>query len=201
VFGFLSESPTGCRAAPRAECVLATQVVDVAGGNQRHLLRPGQLDQRRVDPLLHIEAGVLQLDVDVVAPKSGRAGRARPRRRRAGSPRAPCRHAPRGSRRERSSPWRSAPASSQSTRGGSSSPPDSRARIPDQVAVALGRGSEHGQVRVALLLNATVVADVQLEPMTGRTPACGLAVKFDRSGQRAMVGERDRRISIPPPAP
>jgi hypothetical protein len=43
--------------------VLVKQVVDVAGRDQRQPGRAGQLRELRVDPLLDLETGVLDLDV------------------------------------------------------------------------------------------------------------------------------------------
>ena len=47
--------------------VLGREVVDVAGGDERQLRLGGELDELRVDALLHVEAGVLELDVGRVA--------------------------------------------------------------------------------------------------------------------------------------
>ncbi len=60
------------------------EVVDVAGRDGRHARLARELDELRQDALLHVEVGVLQLDVDVVAAEHLlRAGRARRGRRRA----------------------------------------------------------------------------------------------------------------------
>src|SRR6185312_15887587 len=47
--------------------VVTGEVVDVAGADHRQPRVPGQVDQRRQDPRLHVDAAVLDLDVDVVA--------------------------------------------------------------------------------------------------------------------------------------
>ena len=47
--------------------ILVPQVVDVARHDGRQPALLGELDQLRVDPLLHLEVRVLQLHVDVVA--------------------------------------------------------------------------------------------------------------------------------------
>ena len=49
--------------------VLGGQVVDVAGRDERQLRFGGELDELRVDALLHVEARVLELDVGAVAPE------------------------------------------------------------------------------------------------------------------------------------
>jgi hypothetical protein len=43
--------------------ILLQQVVDVAGGDQRQAAVLGQLCKLRIDPLLHLDARVLHLDV------------------------------------------------------------------------------------------------------------------------------------------
>ena len=47
--------------------VLVAEVVDIAGRDRREPGRGGELVELRQDPLLHVEVGVLELDVDVVA--------------------------------------------------------------------------------------------------------------------------------------
>ena len=47
--------------------VLVAEVVDVAGGDERQPGRLGELRELRVDPLLRLEPGVLDLDVGRVA--------------------------------------------------------------------------------------------------------------------------------------
>jgi hypothetical protein len=67
-------------------------------------------------------------------------------------------------------------------------------REPDQVGVALVRLRQDGQVRVALLLAAAVVRDVELAADDRLDPLLlRLAMKLDRAGERAVVGESDRR--------
>src|SRR5262249_11993366 len=64
----------------------------------------------------------------------------------------------------------------------------------DQVRVARVRLGQQRQVRVTLLLRPPVVGDIaltadqRLDALLGRLP-----VELDRAGQRAVVGERDRR--------
>ena len=48
-------------------CVLVLQVVDVAGRDERKPRLAGERDELRVDALLDLEPGVLELDVRVVA--------------------------------------------------------------------------------------------------------------------------------------
>ena len=64
----------------------------------------------------------------------------------------------------------------------------------DEVRVALVRLREQREVRVALRLGAAVVRDVDLAP-DDRLHArlARLAVELDRSCERAVIGERDRR--------
>ena len=98
--------------------VLVAQVVDVAGRDGREARRRRELDELRQDPLLHVEVGVLELDVDVVAPEDLREpvelGGAR---RRCGSPRAPCRRGPHRQPESAITPAACRSSSSQSTRG------------------------------------------------------------------------------------
>ena len=98
--------------------VLVAEVVDIAGRDRREPGRGGELGELRQDPRLDVEVGVLELDVDVVAAEYLREPvELGSRRRRAGSPRAPCRRGPRGSPRARSRPAECRSSSSQSTRG------------------------------------------------------------------------------------
>ncbi len=172
--------------------VLAPEVVDVAGGNERHLLSTGQLDEVRVDPLLHVETGVLQLDVDVVAPED----LGEPVELGLGVVRAIL------LQRLADSPRKTSGEDDQAFRVALEQLPiDARAVVValqvaergelDQIAIALVRGGQHGQVGVALFLHAAVVADVQLRA-DHRLDAllAGLAIELDRPGQRAVVGER-----------
>ena len=58
------QSSASCESASSAR-----EVVDVAGRDERQARLGGELDELRVDPLLHVEARVLELDVGVVAPE------------------------------------------------------------------------------------------------------------------------------------
>ena len=101
------ERVPGLDAEQRLVCarVLVAEVVDVAGGDERQPGRLRDLRERGVDPLLHLEAGVLDLEVDGVLPEDVGEPRRPPPRPRAGSrSRAPCRRGPRGSLRARSGP-------------------------------------------------------------------------------------------------
>ena len=174
--------------------VLVPEVVDVAGGDERQAGRPGELRERGIDPLLHIEAGVLDLQVDGVAPEDVDEPRdfrlglgalpvlerlADPAREAAGERDEPLRV-----RREEV-------------------PVDARLVVValeeagrgelDQVRVALVRLGQQRQVRVALPLRQPVVghvdlaAEERLDPLLPR-----LAVELDRAGEGAVVGERHR---------
>ena len=187
----------GLDAEQRLVCarVLVQEVVDVAGGDERQPGRLGELRELRVDPLLRLEPGVLDLDVGRVAaedldePVEVAGGVLRPVLLER------LRDAAREAAGEHDEPLR-VPLEQL--------PVDPRLVVValqvaergelDQVRVALVRLGEDGQVRVALLLPAAVVGDVdlaaddRLDPLLAR-----LAVELDRAGQRAVVGERDGR--------
>ena len=126
----LSESPDWMQSSASWEAASsASQVVDVAGGDERQAApRRRGPHELRVDARLHVEARVLQLDVGRVAAEDLRepveVGLARPG---PCSPRAPCRRGPRGSRRARSGPSRAARAAPSRRAACSSSPRGSRA--------------------------------------------------------------------------
>ena len=173
--------------------VAGVQVVDVAGRDERQLRLSGELDELRVDHLLHVEAGVLQLDVDVVAPEDLRepvelgAGVLGPvlleRLADAAGEAAG----------ERDQPARVALEQL---------PVDARLGVValevaeraelDQVRVAGVRLGEQRQVRVAAGARLAVVGDVDLAADDRLDPLLpGGLVEVDRAGERAVVGERD----------
>ncbi len=173
--------------------VRVVQVVDVAGGDERKPRLLGELRELRVDARLLLEAGVLDLDVDVVAPEDLRqpveVGGGVLRTALLERPADPAGEAA----GERHDPVRvrlEVP------------PVDPRLVVValevggrgelDQVPVALVRLGQQGQVRVALLLARGVVADVDLAA-DQRLDAglLGLLVELDGAGERAVVGERD----------
>ena len=175
--------------------VLVQEVVDVAGRDERQLPLFGERDEVRVDPRLRLEVRVLELDVDVVAAEDLRQpvelglGVLRPAllERLA--------DAAREAAGERDQARRVALEQL---------PVDARlvvvalevaeARELDQVAVARVVGREEREVRVALLLRAPVVGDVDLAA-EDRLHAllARLLVELDRAGERAVIGERDGR--------
>ena len=175
--------------------VLVAQVVDVAGGDRRQPALLGERDELRVDPLLHVEVRVLELDVDVVAPEDllepvelrlgvGRAALLERLADAAGE-----------AARERDQPG-AVPLEQL--------PVDARLVVValevaergelDQVRVALVRLGEEREVRLALLLRVPVVGDVDLAA-DERLDALvsGRLVEVDRAGERAVVGEPDGR--------
>ncbi len=171
------------------------QVVDVAGGDERQLRLGRELDELRVDPLLYLEARVLELDVGVVAPEHLRQpvevgrrvlGPALLERLADAAGEAPG---------ERDQPARIALEQL---------PVDARLRVValevaeraqlDQVRIAGVRLGQERQVRVAARARVAVVGDVdlaaddRLDPLVARR-----LVEVDRAGERAVVGERHRR--------
>ena len=172
--------------------VLVAEVVDVARCDERQTGLLGELGELRVDPRLLGEAGVLDLDVDVVAAEDlrqavevGRGVLGAALLERAGD-------AAREAAGERDEPLRMrlqmAPVHARlvvvalEVAGGGEL---------DQVPVALvGLGQER-QVRVALLLLGRVVADVHLtadQRLDALLP--GVLVELHGAGERAVVGER-----------
>ena len=169
------------------------EVVDVAGRDERQLRLGGELDELRVDALLHLEARVLQLDVGALAPEDLRqpveVGA------RVGGPVLLERlaDAPREAAGQGDQPFRV---------GLQQLPVDARLRVValekaergelDQVGVPLVRLGQQRQVRVAARAGVAVVGDVdlaaddRLDPLLRR-----LLVEVDRAGERAVVGERD----------
>ncbi len=175
--------------------VLVAEVVDVAGSDEREARVRGELREQRVDPRLLREAGVLHLDVDVVAPEDLRETVE------VGSGilwttfLQGFTHSAREAPGERHEPLRVS---------GQVAPVDARLVVValeesgrgelDQVPVALVRLGEERQVRVALLLLGRVVADVDLaadQRLDALLP--GVLVELDGAGERAVVGERDGR--------
>ena len=171
------------------------EVVDVARRDERELCLGGELDELRVDALLDVEAGVLELDVGVLAAEDlgepvevgARVGRpvllerlADPSREAAG---------------ERDQAGRV---------GLEQLPVDARLREValevaergelDEVRVALVRLGEERQVRVAAGARAAVVGDVDLAA-DDRLHALVLRrlEELDRARERAVIGERDGR--------
>ena len=175
--------------------VLGGEVVDVAGGDERQLRLGRELDELRVDPLLHVEPGVLELDVGVVAPEH-------------------CRQpvevgggvlGPALLERLADAAGEAAGERDQAARVALEQlPVDARLRVValevaeraelDQVRVAGVRLGQQRQVRVAARARVAVVGDVdlaaddRLDPLVAR----GL-VEVDRAGERAVVCERHRR--------
>ena len=170
------------------------EVVDVAGGDERQLRLGRELDELRVDALLHVEARVLELDVGRVAPEHGRepvevgGGVGRPVLL----------------ERLADAAGEAAGERDQAARVALEQlPVDARLRVValevaeraelDQVRVAGVRLGQEGQVRVAARARAAVVGDVdlaaddRLDPLVARR-----LVEVDRAGERAVVGERHR---------
>ena len=175
--------------------VFVPEVVDVAGGDERQAGRPRDLREGGVDPLLHLEAGVLDLQVDGLAPEDVDEARhlrlglgSLPVLERLGDP-------------------------AREAAGESDDPlPVRREQVPvdarlvvvaleeagrgelDQVRVALVGLGQQRQVRVALPLRQPVVGDVdlaaeqRLDALLAR-----LAVELDRAGEAPVVRERHRR--------
>ena len=192
-----------------ASCARASscaEVVDVAGRDERQArASPASSTSSGLIRCLHVEVRVLQLDVDVVAAEDLREPVELGARRR--------------SARLSSSALQTRPERQPES---AISPPrvpleqlpvDARLvvvalevaerRELDQVRVALVRLGEQRQVRVALLLRAAVVGDVDLaaDDRLDARASCAVLVELDRAGQRAVVGERDRRhLELAPPA-
>ena len=175
--------------------VLVPEVVDVARGDERQAAPLGELHEHGVDPLLHVEMRVLHLDVDAVAAEDRRqpvelalgVGGAALLERAA--------DAAGQAAGERDEPGR-VPLEQL--------PVDARLVVValevaeraevDEVAVALGRLGEQRQVRLPLLLLVPVVGDVDLAADDGlHALLLGRLEQVDRAGERAVVGERDRR--------
>src|SRR6266511_1568070 len=176
-------------------CILVSEVVHVAGGDERQVRARGKLDELGIDPLLRLEVRVLQLDVGVVAAEDlrepvevgGRVLRAAllERLRHAAGETAGERDQPRRVRLEQL-------------------PVDARlvvvaleeaeARELDQVPVAGVVGREQRHVRIARALHAPVVRDVDLAADDGLDAGSlrGLE-ELHCTRHRAVVGERDGR--------
>ena len=171
------------------------QVVHIAGRDRRQAQLVGQRRELRQDARLHVEVGVLQLDVDVVLPERLRepvelalgVGDAVLLERLA--------DAAREAAREGDQPGRMALEQL---------PVDARLvvvalevaerRELDQVRVAGVVGREQGQVRVALLVRPAVRGDVDLAADHGLDPgAARLLPELHRASHRAVIGQPDRR--------
>jgi hypothetical protein len=175
--------------------VRGVEVVDVTCRNERQAALRGELGERLQDRLLHVEAGVLQLDVDVVAPEQldepvelglGVGGPALDER---------TRDPPGQAARQRDQPRRVLPEEL---------PVDPRLVVValevaeraelDEVPVADVVGGEERQVRVALVLLAAVVDHIDLAA-DDRPDALVLRrlEELDRARHRAVVGQGHRR--------
>jgi hypothetical protein len=175
--------------------VLGVEVVDVAGRDQRQPQLRCQRVQLRVDALLVGKAGVLKLDVRGVAAEDlreavevgARVGRTVLSERLA----HPAREAAREGDQAARVPLEQLPVDPRLVVVALQI---AERRELDQVGVPLVVLREQRQVRVALALEAAVVADVDLAADDRLDPvALRLAVERDGSGERAMVGERHRR--------
>ncbi len=175
--------------------VLVPEVVDVPGRHQRQLGLAREVREQRVDAALHVEPCVLDLHVGRVAPEDlaepvevgSRIVRAVFLERLADPPGEAA--------GERDQPGRVLREQL---------PVDARLVVValevtgrgelDQVGVAGVVLGQQRQVRIALPLRAPVVRDVDLaaeQRLDSLLPR--LAVELDRAGQRAVIGERDRR--------
>ena len=175
--------------------VLGAEVVDVARRDGRQVALAGERDELGHDPRLHVEVRVLELDVDLVAAEDllepvelglGVVAAALLER---------LAHAAGEAARERDQPGAVRLEEL---------PVDARLvvvaleiaerREADEVRVALVRLREQREVRLALLLRVAVVGDVdlaadeRLHALLARR-----LVEVDRAGERAVVGEPDRR--------
>ena len=155
----------------------------------------GDLGERGVDPLLHLEPGVLDLQVDGLAPED------------VGQPRDLGLGLAAVAVLERlADPAREAAGERDEALRvrGEQVPVDPRLVVValeearrgelDQVRVALVRLGEEREVGVALPLREPVVGDVDLaaeQRLDALLP--GLPVELDRAGEAAVVGERDGR--------
>ena len=175
--------------------VLVPEVVDVAGRDERQAALLRELGEQRVDAGLHIEVRVLHLDVDLVAAEDldeavelalgiGDAALLQRLGDAAGEAAREC--------------------DQPGTVPLEQLPVDARLVVValevaergelDQVAVSLVRLGEEREVRLALLLRVPVVGDVDLAAehrLDSLVPR--RLVEVDRTGERAVVGERDRR--------
>ena len=175
--------------------VLVAEVVDVAGRDQRQPGFPGELRQRRVDPLLDVEAGVLHLDVGRVAAED--LGEAVEVGARVVGPVLLERLA--------DAAGEAAGERDQALRVALEQLPVDAGLVVVALEVA-GRGEldqvrvagvvlgEQRQVRVALPLRPAVLGDVELAA-DQRLDAdlARLAHELDRARERAVVGQRHRR--------
>jgi hypothetical protein len=170
------------------------EVVDVARRDERQVGLGGELGELGIDALLHLEPGVLQLDVGVVAAEDLRE---------------PVEVVARVLRpvllESLADAAGEAPREGDDARGMrlQELPVDARLRVValevaergelDQVGVAGVRLGEEGQVRVAARARAAVVGDVDLAA-ENRLHALLLRrlVELDGAGQGAVVGERHR---------
>ncbi len=175
--------------------VLVMEVVDVAGGDERELGLIGEPRELGVDPLLGLEARVLDLDVGGVVPED--LHQAVEVRRRVVRPVL--------LQRPRDPPREAAGEGDQALRVAFEQlPVDARLVVVtleirrrgelDQVPVALVRLRQERQMGVPLGLRTAVVADVHLAADNRLDPLLlRLLIELDRAGQRAVVGQRHGR--------
>ena len=175
--------------------VLGAEVVDVARRDRRQAALAGERDELGHDPRLHVEVRVLELDVDLVAAEDllepvelglGVGGAALLERLADAAGEA-------AGERDQSRAV-----------GLEELPVDARLvvvalevaerREADEVRVALVRLRQQREMRLALLLLVPVVGDVDLAA-DERLHAfvARRLVEVDRAGERAVVGEPDRR--------
>ena len=173
--------------------VLVAQVVDVAGRDERQVPARGQVDELRVDPLLHLEMRVLELDVDVVGAEDLRQPVELGLGVLATALLERLAHAARQAARESDQALRvlleELPVDARLVVVALE---EAERREPDQVRVAGVVGREEREVRVALLLRAPLVGDVdlaahdRLDALLAR-----LAEELDRARERSVIRERD----------
>ena len=175
--------------------VLVAQVVDVAGGDQRD---PGSLrkrDEPGIDLLLDRQAGILELDEDLVAPEHVDEPDQLGLGLGIGAALECLAHPPGEAARQRDQTLRVT---------GQQLPVDPRLVVvalevagrgePDQILVALARLGEQGEVCVSLGQRFPVVTDVDLAADHRLDPGlAAVPVELDRAGERAVVGQRHRR--------
>ena len=178
--------------------ILMAQVVDVVGGHRLEAGLLGQLREPRQQLALLGQAGVLQLDVDVLGAEQVRQAADLGQRCRVVAVAQQHRRLAAHAAGERDKPL--AVAAEQLPVGAwlvvVAFEIGSRREL-DQVLVAGLVARQQREVRVALLDAGAAVAvrgDVELEPDDGLDPlVLGGAVELDRAAERAVIGERHRR--------